>query len=179
MNLYMVLLGCRPEGRLTEQHDVFFGVGEDLKSLLPKMKKFWPGVSLHIDAYRVVKKVGDYEIKIKDASSAGISDTSLKLFFINLGGYNPPEFEEYHKKILVVAENISQAIAHCKGDGFYSSGQTLESSARSHIDDKMEVDDVINVNELIKDYSLDIHKPAFSDKFEEEIYIGYIPLSKI
>ena len=30
----MVLLGCRPPGRFTEQHDIFFGIGNSLKELV-------------------------------------------------------------------------------------------------------------------------------------------------
>ena len=35
--LYMIMLGCRPEGRYTEQHDIFFGIGTSLKELIPNM----------------------------------------------------------------------------------------------------------------------------------------------
>ncbi|MGN6440105.1 MAG: DUF1543 domain-containing protein [Agriterribacter sp.] len=31
----MLLLGCKPAGRHTEQHDVFFGIGASLKDLIP------------------------------------------------------------------------------------------------------------------------------------------------
>ncbi|MBC7439220.1 MAG: DUF1543 domain-containing protein, partial [Flavobacterium sp.] len=41
MKLYMIMLGCKPEGRLTEQHDIFFGIGNSLKELIPSMKNLW------------------------------------------------------------------------------------------------------------------------------------------
>lgn len=40
LKLYMVMLGCTPEGRFTEQHDIFFGIGYSLKELIPKMNLF-------------------------------------------------------------------------------------------------------------------------------------------
>ena len=39
LKLYMVMLGCTPEGRFTEQHDIFFGIGYSLKELIPKILK--------------------------------------------------------------------------------------------------------------------------------------------
>ena len=41
-NLYMIMLGCTPKGRFTEQHDIFFGIGTSIKELVPDMKAFWP-----------------------------------------------------------------------------------------------------------------------------------------
>lgn len=176
--LFMVLLGCRPEGRLTEQHDIFFGIAKDLKELLPKMKSFWKGVNLHIDAYSVISNVGEYQIEICPKTELN-EVSSLKLFFINLGGYNPPDFEEYHKKILVVAEDISKAISEAKKDNFYISGRNLDPSAISHIDDKMEVDEIINIQDLIPEYSIKITKSLNSATNGSETQIGYLPFSKI
>ncbi|WP_325645076.1 DUF1543 domain-containing protein, partial [Chitinophaga sp.] len=42
LKLFMVVLGCTLEGRHTEQHDVFFGIGNQLSDLVPDMKAFWP-----------------------------------------------------------------------------------------------------------------------------------------
>jgi Domain of Unknown Function (DUF1543) len=60
--LYMLLLGCRPEGRHTEQHDVFFHIGESLESLIPAIVEFWPEAKgkIHVDAWREVTRVGDF-----------------------------------------------------------------------------------------------------------------------
>jgi hypothetical protein len=64
------------------------------------------------------------------------------LFFINLGGYKENEFEEYHYKILTVAQSMGLAskrprrvlYKHC---GFKGAGV-------SHIDDKYgSMDDLI------------------------------------
>ena len=35
MKLFMLLLGCLLKGRNTEQHDIFFGIAETLKDLVP------------------------------------------------------------------------------------------------------------------------------------------------
>ena len=52
--LFMLLVGCKPPGRSTEQHDIFFDIGTDLKSLVPHIRDYWPegGEKLHVDAWR-------------------------------------------------------------------------------------------------------------------------------
>jgi hypothetical protein len=64
--LYMIMLGCRPEGRYTEQHDIFFGIGKSLKELIPSMKAFWPEAKgkIHIDAWREVTMVDNFKIEV-------------------------------------------------------------------------------------------------------------------
>jgi hypothetical protein len=52
LKLFMVLLGCTPAGRNTEQHDVFFSIGSGLKDLIPDIVDCWPEAKgkIHIDA---------------------------------------------------------------------------------------------------------------------------------
>lgn len=35
MNLYMLKIGATPKGRLIEQHDIFFGIADDVRELIP------------------------------------------------------------------------------------------------------------------------------------------------
>ena len=62
--LFLVILGCKPNGRNTEQHDVFFGIGNTLSDLLPDMEKFRPKTKLHIDSWREINTVDGYVIKV-------------------------------------------------------------------------------------------------------------------
>ena len=96
----MVLLGCTPKGRVTEQHDVFFGIGANITDLTPRMNVFWPEAEgkLHIDAWREITSVDNFTIEI--VSQTETANKEQQLFFLNLGGYKPGEFEEYHYKIL-------------------------------------------------------------------------------
>ena len=86
----MVLLGCRPKGRHTEQHDVFFGIGNTLKDLIPAIKKFWPEAAgeIHIDAWREINCVGTYSITVEDkqnSNSAIVNNEGQKtrIFFLS------------------------------------------------------------------------------------------------
>jgi hypothetical protein len=182
--LFMVLLGCRPKGRLTEQHDVFFGIGPDLKSLIPQMNEFWPGSGgLHIDAWREITIVNGYKIAVQ-AKSSLISKQELQLFFINLGGYKVNEFEEYHYKILCIAQDSTNAIKQSKQTAFYKHTGIKTKGGVSHVDDKygIDVDDLVKVDdalspELKNRYSLKLSKTT-SDA-ADELHIGYISLSKL
>ncbi|HEX9152871.1 MAG TPA: DUF1543 domain-containing protein [Flavobacterium sp.] len=178
------MLGCKPAGRLTEQHDVFFGIGNSLKSLIPKMKNFWPEAKgqLHIDVWREVSAVDNYSIKIvsRDVVAHPISE---KLFFINLGGYKENEFEEYHYKILTVSESLELATKNAETTAFYKHCSFKE--AISHIDDKygIDVDDIHMVSDLLdkqfkEQYALKITKSE-DDLKVDELHIGYLKLDTI
>jgi len=179
LKLYMVLLGCTPKGRLTEQHDIFFGIGSGINSLIEDMYAFWPdGGRLHVDSWREVNIVNGYEIKIVPKQD---STNSEKLFFLNLGGYKPGEFEEYHYKILTVTQTMAKAVKTAKETSFYK--HFGFKGAESHIDDKyaIDVDDMHNVEDILsprlkEKYSLQITKTAHL--MEDELHIGYLKLNR-
>lgn len=179
----MIMLGCRPEGRLTEQHDIFFGVANSLKELIPEMKTFWKEAKgkIHIDAWREVTVVDNFKIEVVEKNSE--NKNANDLFFINLGGYKPNEFEEYHYKILAVAPTLGMAAKQSKESIFYK--HCGFEGATSHIDDKfgIDVDELYNVKEILKfdDYKqLDL-KITKSETVlpDDELHIGYLQISKI
>jgi len=181
LKLHMVLLGCTPPGRLTEQHDIFFGIGASVPDLVKDMYVFWPdGGRLHVDSWREVTQVGDYTINIVPKTK--ISTVEEKLFFLNLGGYRPGEFEEYHYKILVVAKTMSEAVKEAKKTTFYK--HFSFKGASSHIDDKyaLDVDDIYNVEDILaphlkEQYSISISKTGKGS--EDTRHIGYMKLKEI
>lgn len=178
LKLFMVLLGGKPAGRLTEQHDIFFGIGKTINDLVPQMKKSWPGVNLHIDVWREVTCVGNYHIAVVPRTE----DTQPeKLFFLNLGGYRPGEFEEYHYKELVVATSMAEAVKHAKQTAFYK--EYGFDGAVSHIDNKygIDVDDAFEVNDIFDlftkaQYALKI---THGETVTDALHIGYLPLKNL
>ena len=178
----MILLGCTPKGRFTEQHDIFFGIRTSLQALVPEMKDFWPEAKgkIHIDAWQKVNCVDGFAIEI--VSKEENSKQEEQLFFLNLGGYKEGEFEEYHYKVLVIAKTKAEAIKKAKQTTFYK--HYGFKGAESHIDDKygVDVDDIHNIEEILSDkfksqYRLKITKTnAIS---EDEKHIGYFKLDKI
>jgi hypothetical protein len=184
MRLFFLLLGVRPPGRHTEQHDVFFGIGKDLADLVQDIKAFWPegGSALHVDAWRTVTKIDDHRIEVSEKNSLSNSQTRLKLFFLNLGGYKRGLFDELHFKYLCVSENKATAVQSGKKTAFYK--EAGFPGARSHIDEKfaLDVDDIYEISDILpasqkEKYQLNIH-PVGSEP-EDEIHLGYFKLNKL
>lgn len=185
LKLYMVMLGCTPKGRLTEQHDIFFGIGTSVKDLVPEMKAFWPEAKgkIHIDAWREITSIDNHSIKIINKDE-GNSENETSLFFINLGGYKKGEFEEYHYKMLTVAKTLGIATRKVKTTTFFKHCG-FEGAGASHIDDKygIDVDETHRVNDILdlqyKDqYSLKITKSDLPVE-EDELHIGYVKIKTI
>lgn len=176
MNLFMLLLGCKPSDRHIEQHDIYFGIAERLGELVPFIEDYWPEAKgdIHVDAWREVTKVGSYQISI---STESVNNEKLKLYFVNLGGYKPNDMEEYHYKEMVVAHDLEEAKELAKETVFF------KHHISAHIDDKygIDVDDVYDVEELLPvlfkgDYYVKIRRVQH-DMLEEDIITnGYFTM---
>jgi hypothetical protein len=168
--LFMILLGCKPEGRHTEQHDIFFSIGHELKDLVEDMHSFWPEANrkLHIDAWRTVSQIGAHRIRVvrkhELRNDEPLKKTDHKLYFLNLGGYKPDDFEEYHYKILVVADSKAAAIRKAKESAFF------RHQLSAHVDDQYGVD-------VDDHYALVIESNVGGENTEDPIHPGYIKLS--
>jgi hypothetical protein len=178
----MILVGCSPAGRNIEQHDIFFGIGNSMRDLVPDIVAFWPETKgkLHFDAWREVNKVDGFQVKVLEKANVS-SDTQL--FFINLGGYKEGEFEEFHYKMIVAANEKGDAIKQSKQTAFYK--HTGFKGAESHIDDKygIDVDDIYSIQDILpatakERYSL-IIESAPASLPEDEIHLGYFRIDNI
>jgi hypothetical protein len=181
--LFMILLGCRPKGRHTEQHDLFFTIAQSLAATKGAIKAFWPdGGTLHIDAWREVNVVDGYRVELQERSEARAAPASLKLFFVNLGGYKPGEFEEFHYKMVVAAADKGAAIQKAKATAFYK--HTGFRGATSHIDDKygIDVDDIDAIEDILSEDLKEryvIRLTPASDEPDDALHLGYLKLSKL
>ena len=176
----MLLIGASPQERNIEQHDIFFGIGDSIKDLIPDVIAFWPGNNkLHFDAWREVTSVNGYKIEVV-LKTENKQDSAFKLFFINLGGYKQNEFEEFHYKMVIAAADKSEAINQSKQTAFFR--HTGFKGATSHIDDKfgIDVDDIYEIADILpadakEKYSI-LVSPADSPT-EDEVNLGYFKLS--
>lgn len=169
----MVLLGCKPNGRYTEQHDIYFGIANELAEMKSAMCEFWEESQgkLHIDAWRKVTHVDNHHIKVVERGDN--TAQTLKLFFVNLGGYRTGDFEEYHYKQLIVAKTVEQAVLLAKETSFF------QNHVSPHIDDKygLDVDDVFVVEDVLsanfrKKFTLEITSTEEVD--QDPVNIGYL-----
>lgn len=215
MKLFMLKIGARPPGRLIEQHDVMFVIANSLSETIETVNQHWPAVknNWHLDAWREVKRVGNYQILLStdSLSKDGLSkDNALadniltdervdnkldsqgkQLYFVNLGGYLPGQFEEFHYKTLVIAETLGKATAQVKKTAFYQdytfdNVDTAKSGvATSHVDDKhqLDLDDIHCVADLLpNDVALTIQPLTQDEKNQlpdDALHIGYLSLKQI
>lgn len=186
LKLFMVLVGCRPIGRNTEQHDVFFGIGNEINDLIPDLLLFWPAANnnIHIDAWRLVTQVDGYQVSIElmNAINSIKQISSTSLFFINLGGYKAGEFEEFHYKMIIAAPDKWLAIKHAKQTAFFK--HTGFKGASSHIDDKygIGVDDLFEVKEILPlniKNKYQIKLTPHIDNNTDELHLGYMKLNSL
>lgn len=175
----MVLLGSSVEGRFIEQHDIFFGIAENLNDLKDAFTRFWNVPGLHVDAWREVNVVDNYHISVVEKSNVS---KEANLYFINLGGYRENEFEEFHFKMLIVAADQKEAVKKAKQTVFFK--ETGFEGASAHIEDKygVDVDDLYNVEDILpadmkQRYSLNIRKAVSEEP--DNISLGYLPLSRL
>ena len=180
--LFMTMLGATPAGRHIEQHDIYFGIGTEMKDLVPQIANFWPegGPKLHVDAWREINHVEGHQIEV--VARAGYQPTGLKLFFLNLGGYKHGIFDEFHQTCLIVADSHKEAIQMVKTTSFYEEFN-LPPKGYSHVDNKygLDVDDIYEIDEILNDdlkqkYAIKITK---TDKVleEDKIELGYMKLN--
>ena len=190
--LFMVQLGGRPEGRLIEQHDIFFGVANQVRELVDDINHHWPEVKnkWHIDSYRAITKVGNHTVKLIESDNQAANDNGLKLFFINLGGYQRGSFEEFHHKLLIVAATQAEAIKQAKQSTFYKEFTFKDKdspfNAASHIDDKFQVDidDIYDVNDLVSNIQILIeprihNSHELTNADEDKEYVGYLSIKNL
>jgi len=178
--LFMLLIGATPPDRNIEQHDVFFGIGETIKDLIPDVLAFWPGNNkLHFDAWREITNVNGYKIEVV-VKNGNKQSNPFRLFFINLGGYKQNEFEEFHYKMVIAAADKSEAINISKKTAFFR--HTGFKGATAHIGDKfgVDIDDIYEITDILapdakEKYSI-LVTPGDAIA-EDEIHLGYFKLS--
>ena len=96
MKLFYIIIGCTPKGRHTEQHDVFFGIAENIRDLVPEIINFWPEAKgkLHVDAYREVNFVNGYQVEVVEKSlSEATQKVKSSAFYKD---YNQPNGASSH-----------------------------------------------------------------------------------
>lgn len=166
-------------------------VGQALKKALPGLDitsfsnellaTFSKRDKVHIDAWMKVQQVNGYNVVLSNKSETH-NQNDLKLYFVNLGGYKTGEFEEYHKKLFVVANGVSDVKAQILSHPFMKeySPSDLGTAGKGHIDDQhkidFEADDIICINEILGNNFKVILKKA-DTVIENETKIGYVPLS--
>jgi hypothetical protein len=107
MKLFAFYIGGRTATSLIELHDVRVVAGESIEDCYDAIRSSWWGTpeSLHLDCWGELTSADGHAISLRAAPPSGED----KLWFVNLGGYDPADFNELHKNIFVVAPTESKA----------------------------------------------------------------------
>ena len=160
------MLGGRAPGCRIELHDVAFAVGESLEDTHHQLLDQWFGQprGLHVDAWAVVDQVEGYRVSLRPEPAD--EDQSLRLYFVNIGGYRPGELAEQHGYMVLAASGKAQAKARAKR-------LLLAGHESVHKDDLYEVDDLLEISRVS---GLHVHLVADESAREPTVINGYFPL---
>jgi hypothetical protein len=108
MKLFMFYVGGNCGNSNVELHDVRFSIGKVPEDCHDDLRRQWWGdpKSLHLDSWGIVEQADGYDVTLTTAPQ---DDPDLKLFFVNLGGYDPNTFGELHKNVLIASPDIKRA----------------------------------------------------------------------
>jgi hypothetical protein len=126
MPLFLVVLGGRSRGCHIEQHDVRFVAGDCIDDTLPELRRQWFGLQrgLHLDSWARIERVEGWRVELRREPSPG----PMRLWFVNVGAYDPACMAELHAFGLLVAASAASAKARAKR-------QLLVGAAQQHKDD--------------------------------------------
>ena len=165
-SLFIVMLGGRHARANTEVHDVVLAVGESLEDTYPQLKNAWfaEQKGLHIDAWA---KINGLEFEGKSYAlqftNAAPNPADEKLWLINLGGYDPHEFGELHRYVLIVAQNAM--VAKQRGKAYFA-----RHWQKQHTDRVLDVDGCLAIDQVYGRY-VQLVEGSFSDNHWENTYL--------
>lgn len=167
MKLFMFYIGGDCGNSNVELHDVRFSIGQTPEDCRDDLRKQWWGdpKSLHLDCWGEVQQADGYDVSL---TTEAPSNGDQKLFFVNLGGYDPKEFSELHKNILLVASDAKAATRKALAQ--------IKSWALPHKDNVFEVEKAVDVTAMMSQYgyALKLEKATIEKPFHFQC--DYVPI---
>ena len=112
--LYLVVVGGRSPKANIELHDVRWVIGSKIEDTFDQLRNDWFGSTngLHIDSYKKINSIDGYRINLREKDNKELRKNDFekkipnkKLWFVNIGGYDPSSMQEKHEFGLVIASN--------------------------------------------------------------------------
>jgi hypothetical protein len=170
MQLFAVIVGGEVEGCHVELHDTRFVVGARIEDCYESLKAQWWGTpqSLHLDAWGPLEWADGYGVDVVEGEIA--RDGVQRLWFLNLGGYDPTEFTELHKNLFMIAPDWRSAKTRAIAE--------IKDWAAPHKDNFLEVERAVDVESaLAKGWRVKLTAGAAPKPFRFEA--RYVPIGKM
>jgi hypothetical protein len=119
--------------------------------------------TLHIDCWAEIDHADGYDVELREEPFRGRE----RLFFVNLGGYDPAEFAEQHRNMFVVAESVTEAKARAMA--------TIPTWKDGHRDDFYEAEKAFAMDGMVEP-KRHIHLIATGEKRPLRFTCRYAPL---
>lgn len=165
--LFMFYVGGSFANSNTELHDVRFAVGDTVEDCHDDLRAQWWGTptSLHLDCWGAVEQADGYDVELV----AGPTETRAeRLFFVNLGGYDPREFAELHRNVMIVARDAATAKARAL--------QLIQPWTEPHRDQLFEVENLVDLSANLAARGLSVHL-SLATAIKPFIFeCGYVPI---
>lgn len=167
-SLFVVCLGGRIAGCRVELHDIAFALGTDIEATHHQLLDQWFGDAdgLHIDAWARIEQVPGYRV----ALSRSPSETGMRLYFVNIGGYAPGELWERHAYALYPGRSPADVKARARKE-------LLIGRDSVHRDDLYDIDDVLEVRPG-SSQEWHIHLEPDPRAGEPAVTNGYFPIPR-
>ena len=168
MKLFMFYVGGNFRNSNIELHDVRFSIGETAEDCHGDLRGQWWGDpdSLHLDCWGAVEQADGFDVALaKDAPR----DATNKLFFVNLGGYDPAEFTELHRNVLLVAPDANAAKARAKAG--------VKHWTTPHKDRLFEVEQAVDLSAQMQRYGYSLVLTKASSEKPFSFVCKYLPIA--
>jgi hypothetical protein len=167
VKLFMFYVGGSCRSSNVELHDIRFSVGETVEACYEDLKRQWWGdpESLHLDCWGPVDQVDSFDVEITADTIEGDDE---RLFFANMGGYDPRQFTELHRNILLVAPDAQAAKQRVLS--------LVQGWTQPHKDNLFEVENLLDLSKMATDrgYHLKLTKAVAEKSFA--FSCGYRPI---
>ena len=148
--LFLVVLGGRAKKANVELHDVRWVIGSRIEDTFNVLRRDWFGTTdgLHIDSYKKINYIDGYRINLKKTENDKFKKNKLykenipqhKLWFVNIGGYDPSSMQEKHEFGLVAASSSIEAKNKAKS-------KWLNGLKKKHKDDISSLDNFLTFDD--------------------------------
>jgi hypothetical protein len=168
MKLFMFYVGGNCGNSNVELHDVRFSIGETPEDCHDDLRQQWWGKpeGLHLDCWGEVEQADGFDITLTTEKPR---DRLEKLFFVNLGGYDPDEFSELHKNILLVVPDAKAAKAKALA--------RIQGWSQPHRDKAFEVEKAVDVTALMLRYGYFLRLTTATSEKRFSFVCKYLPLT--